>query len=174
LPDLVVLDLQDVRVRPDLQIAGRLALGQLCIEGGPFGADLAALEAEADLLAPRPPVARRRIDRHAACVALLVAELVGARLEHLEVVVARQPYDAVRAGDPHAVLSLVVVGLEVGEADRPVEQACTLDFAIDRPRLELVLLEAQAGAGPVHGRAADRLDDPGGQAGEVLGHPPRA
>jgi hypothetical protein len=32
---------------------------------------------------------------------------------------------------------------------------------------ELVLLEAQGRAGPMHRRAADRLDDPGRQVGEV-------
>src|SRR5262249_39550495 len=41
-------------------------------------------------------------------------------------------------------------------------------------RLELVLLEAQRGAGPVRGGAADGLADPGRQVGEVVRDAPAA
>ena len=169
-----MLDLQHLAVRPHLELAGRLALRDLGVERRPFRARLAALEAEADLLAGAAAVARLGVDRHVAGVHLLVAELLGAGLEHLEVVVAGQARDAVGAGHAHLVLGLGVVGLQLGQRDRPVEQVRAGDVAVGGLGLELVLLEAQRGAGPVHGRAADRLDDPGRQVGEVLRHAPVA
>jgi hypothetical protein len=40
------------------------------------------------------------------------------------------------------------------------------NFKVMEADAELVLLEAQGRAGPMHRRAADRLDDPGRQVGE--------
>ena len=102
----------------------------------------------------------------------LVAERLGACLKDLEVVVAGQSGDAVGAGHPHFVLGLGVVGLEIGERDRPVEKVGTFDVAVGGLRLEFVLLKAQRSAGPVGRCSADCLDDPGGQVGEILRHPP--
>ena len=82
-------DLDRHRARPHLEMAGRLAFRDLGIERRPFCAPLAALEAEARLLTGVAVVALHRIDGHVAGVAFLVAKLVGAGLEHLEIVVAR-------------------------------------------------------------------------------------
>jgi len=95
-------------------------------------------------------------------------------MHNLEVVVARQPGNAVGAGDAHLVLGLRVVRREVGEADRPIQQVRVRQRAIGGAGLELVLLEPQAGPSPVHGGAADRLDDPGRQVREILAHAPGA
>ena len=169
-----MLDLRDMQLRADLHVAGRLALGDLGVECRPFRAPLAALEAESGLLAGIAAVALHGIDRHPAGVTLLVAELVRPGLEDLEVVVARQSRQAVRAGDPQLVLGLGVVGLELGEGQWPVEEIGASDVAVGRGVPELVLLEAQRGARPVGRRSADRLDDPGRQIGEVLMNPPAA
>ncbi len=123
--------------------------------------------------APRPPRASGFIDMRPV-LHLLVAELLGAGFQDLVVVAARQARNAVGAGRPHLVFGLVVPGLHLGERDRPVEKACARHIAVDGLGLELVLLEAQRGAGPMHGRAADRLHDPGGKAREILGDPPGA
>ena len=161
----VVGDAQRHAFGPQLEMSGRLRLRDLGVERRPFRADGAACHAEADLMARRPPVARLGIDRHVAAVELLVADALRARGQHFVVVVAGQPRDAVRAGDAELVLGLVVERLEFLEAQRPVQQVGALDLAVDRARLELVFLEAQRGAGPVHGGAADRLADPERQAG---------
>ncbi len=104
----------------------------------------------------------------------LVAELVGAGFEYLEVIVAWQPFNAVGAGHPHLVFRLGIVRLELSQGQRPVEQVGALDLAIMCQRLELVLLEAQGRTGPVCRRAAHCLDDPGGQVGKVLRDAPAA
>ena len=167
-----MLDLQHLGVGADLQVAGVLALGQFGDQGGPLGARLAALETEADLLAGAPVVPLLRVDRHVAAVEFLVAHRLGAGRQDLVVVVAGQARDAVGARDAHLGLGLGVVGLKFLQGDRPVQQVGAGQVAVMGAGLELVLLEAQAGARPVDGRAADRLDDPGRQAGEVLGDPP--
>ena len=105
---------------------------------------------------------------------VLVAELLRAGLQHLEIVVAGQAGNAVGAGHAHLVLGLGVPRLHLGERDRPVQQVGAGDVAVGALGLELVLVEAQRGAGPVRRRAADRLDDPGRQVGEVLGDAPAA
>src|SRR6185369_15947921 len=132
LPCGVVLDLQHLRVRPDFELARRLTLRNLGIERRPFGAELAALEAEAGLLAGRAAVARLRIDGHAAGVTVLVAELLGAGLQDLEVVVAGQPRNLVGPRDTHAILGPRVIRFEFLEGDRPVEQGSARDLAIGR------------------------------------------
>ena len=119
-------------------------------------------------------VARGGVDRHPTRVTLLVAEFVRAGLEDLEVVVARQARPVARARDAHLVFGLRVIGLELGERQRPVEKIGAWDVAISRCGLELVVLEAEGRAGPMGRRSADRLDDPGRQMGEVLVHPPTA
>jgi len=150
------------------------ALGQLGVQRAPFGAALATLEAEAQLQAAPAAVARLAVDGHVAGVHVLVAQLGRTAVHHLEVVVAGQAGDAVRARDAHLVLGLAVVGLELLEGHRPVEQVGSLDLAVHRLRAELVLLEAQRRAGPVRGGAPHGLADPGGQPGKVLGHAPAA
>ncbi len=167
-----MLDVRGHRVRPDLQVAGRLALRDLGIQRRPLAAGLAALEAEADLLAGAATIARLAVDRHIPGVHLLVAELAGAGFQHLEVVVARQPRDPIRSRRAHLVLGLRIPRLHLGERDRPVEQVRTRDVAVRAARLELVLLEAQRSASPVHRRAADRLDDPRRQVGKIVRHAP--
>lgn len=169
-----MVDLDRHGVRPDLEMACRLALGDLGVERRPFGAPFAALEAESGLLAGHAVVALDRVDRHVAGVAFLVAELVGAGLQHLEIVVARQSRPVIGAGDAHLGFGLGIVGLHLGQRDRPVEQVGAFQFAVGRKRLELVFLEAQRRSGPVGRRTADRLDDPGRQVRKILGHAPVA
>ncbi len=171
---VVMLDRQHMGALAHLEPAGCLALRDLGIGGRPLGAELAALEAKADLLAGWPAVALLAVDRHPAGVDLGVAELPGAGLQHLIVVVAGQAGDAVGPGRPHLVLGLVVPGRHLGAVDRPVEQVRPGNVAIGRAGLPLVVLEPERRPGPVYGRATDRLDDPGGQAGEILRHPPGA
>src|SRR5262249_34260837 len=60
------------------------------------------------------------------------------------------------------------------EGERPVKQVGTLEAAIGGFGLELVVLQTERGARPMHRRAADRLDDPGRQIGKVAVHTPRA
>ena len=104
----------------------------------------------------------------------LITELVRAGLEDLEIVAARQARPVARTGDAHLVLGLGVIGLELGEGDRPVEKIGAGNVAVGRRLLEFVLLEAEGCARPVGRRSADGLDDPGRQVGEVLVNPPAA
>jgi hypothetical protein len=133
-----------------------------------------SLEVEAVLDRGRPVVLRHGVDRHAAGRDVLVAGAPGAVRHHLEVVVGGQRRVAVRAREPELALGAFVVRLEVVEADRPVEQAGPVDRAVLGADPELPVLEARGAAGPVDGRAADRLARPGRQTREVLGDLPRA
>ena len=110
----VVLDLRDMRLRTNFHVPRFLALGNLGVERRPFRAPFAALEAEAGLPAGDAMVARGGVDRHPTRVTLLVAELVGAGLEDLEIVASRQARPIARAGDAHLVFGLGVIGLELG------------------------------------------------------------
>ena len=170
----IVFDPQRHRVRSHLEIAGRLTLGDLGVQRGPLAAGLAALEAEADLLAGAAIVPRLAVDRHVAGVHFLVAKLARTRFQDLVVVVAGQARDAVGPRRAHLVLGLRIPRLHLGERDRPIGEVRAGDIAVGAARLELVILEAQRGAGPMHRRAADRLDDPCRQIGEVVRHAPRA
>ena len=163
-----MLDPDYMSIRPDLQLAGLLTFRDLGIKRRPFRTPLAALETEAGLLAAHAAVTFGRVDRHVAGVTLLVAKLVGARLENQEIIVAGQALDAAGAGNTHLVLGLGVVGFEVGKRERPVEQRGTLDLAVIGKSLEFMLLESQRCACPVRGCAANRLDDPGRQVRKVL------
>src|SRR6185437_16197792 len=91
----IVLDLDHHAVGAHFEIAGRFALGDYGVERRPFRAGLAALEAEADLLAGSASVARLAVDRHSPGMDFLVAELLGTGLQHLEIVVAGQTGNAV-------------------------------------------------------------------------------
>src|SRR6202040_4466094 len=104
----VMLDLERHAAWTNFQIAGRLALRNFSVERRPLGAGLATLEAEADLLTGAAAVARFAVDRHPAGMNFLVAELSGAGLQHLEIVIARQSRNIVGAGDAHLVLGLGV------------------------------------------------------------------
>ena len=167
-----MLDLRDMQIRADLHIAGRLALRDLGVERRPFRPPLAALEAEAGLVAGDPAVAGNRVDGHPSGVDLFVAKLFRARLEDLEIVAARQAGPVARTGDAHLVLGLGVIGLKIGEGDRPVEKIGARNMAVDGRFLEFVLLEAKGSARPVGRRSADGLDDPGRQVGKILVNPP--
>jgi hypothetical protein len=102
----------------------------------------------------------------------LVAELLRAGFQHLEIVVAGQARDAVGAGDAHLVLGLGVPRLHFGERDRPIQEIGAGDAAIGALDLELVLVEAQRGAGPVRRRTADRLHDPCRKVRKIPGDAP--
>lgn len=169
-----MVDLDGHGVRPHLEMACRFAFRDLGVERRPFGAPFAALEAEAGLLAGHPVVTLDRIDRHVAGVAFLVAELVGASLQQLEIIVARQPRPVIGAGDAHLGFGLGVIRLHLGQRHRPIEQVRALYLAVGRGGLELMLLEAQRSAGPVRGRAADRFHDPGRQVRKIPGYAPVA
>ena len=158
--------------RSSLPVAA--ALGSSTLERRPLGADLVPLEGEAVLDRCGAAVARHRVDGVAAGVKALVADALGAVGEHLVVVVGRQLRDAVGPRDPELRLGAVVVGLDVGEADRPVESVDAILVAVVGRRLELVLHEARAAPGPVNGGATDGLADPRGQVREVLRDAERA
>ena len=66
----------------------------------------------------------------------------------------------------------LVEGLELLQGDRPVEQVRSLDGPVVAAGSELVVLDAQTGAGPGGRRAADGLADPGRQIREVSGDAP--
>ena len=163
-----------MRQRANFKVASGLGLGNLGVQRGPLGAALATLETKAQLHAAAPAVARLAVDGHVAGVHVFVAQLGGTRVHDLEVVVARQPGNAVGAGHAHLVFSLGVVGLQVRQGDGPVQQIGTFDVAINRLGAELMRLKAQRGAGPVGGGAAHGLANPGWQTGKVFGHPPGA
>src|ERR1700733_7048878 len=169
-----MLNPDDYRLGPQVKPAGLLGLRDLRGKRRPVRALLVALIVEAILDRRGAPVARHRVKRHPARADALVAESLGPVAHHLEVVVGRRCRDPVGARDAQPGLGLVVVGLEVGQADRPVEQAGAVDGAMLRPDPELPFLEAWAATGPVNGGAADRLAGPGGQVRELLGYPPRA
>jgi hypothetical protein len=168
----VVLDLQDHRLRPELELAGRLSLRDLGIERRPLGAHLAALEAEAELVAGGAIVARARVDRHPAGVDRLVADPGRAVVHHLEVVVAGQTGDVVGPGHAHLVLGLGVVRVHLGMRERPVEQVGAGDLAVRGLDRELVLLKAERGSRPVGRGASDRFAGPARQVRKILGDPP--
>ena len=169
-----MLDLRDMTFRANLHVPGRLALRDFCVERRPFRPPLAALEAEAGLMAGDPAVAGNGVDRHPAGMTFLVTELVRASLEDLKIVAARQARPVACAGDAHLILGLGIIGLKVGESDRPIEKVGAGNMAVGRRLLELMLLKAERGARPVGRRSADGLDDPGRQIGEVLVNPPAA
>ena len=171
-PLVVVGDGERLALRTEIQVAGGFGFRYLGVQGRPLGARLAALEAEPELLAGTASVPGPAVDGHASGVHALVAETRGAVPHHLEVVVAGQAGDAVGSGDPHLVLGPGVPGLQIRQAQRPVEERRALDVAVDGPGSELVLLEAKACARPVGGGAAHRLADPRRQTGKVLRHPP--
>ncbi len=77
-------------------------------------------------------------------------------------------------GHAHLGLGLLVPRRQLGQRDRPIQQVRARHVAIGAAGLELVILEPQRRAGPVHGRAADRLDDPGRQVREIMRDPPGA
>ena len=169
---VVVLDPRRVTLGAQLEPAGFLRRRNLGVQGRPLGAGLAALEAEAELLAGAAPVAWLAVDRHAPGVAVLVAYLRRAVVEHLEVVVAGQPRDPIGARHAQLVLGARVVRLELLQRERPVEHVHPFHGAIHAADAELVLLKAQRRAGPVGGRASYGLADPRRKTGEVSRHLP--
>jgi hypothetical protein len=68
-----------------------------------------------------PPVARHRVEGHAPGAHVLVAGAPAAVAHHLEVVVGGRAGDAVGPRDAELVLGAVVVGLDVGQPDGPIE-----------------------------------------------------
>ncbi len=175
LAGLVVLDLQHHALGTQLDAAGRQCLRNLGIERRPFGADLAALHAEAGLLAGRAAVVGRGIGRHRPHD-LAIADLARAGRDHLVLVALghRRLAAGGAAGHAHLLLGLVVVRGQFLVGDRPVQHVGAFDLSVDLARAEVVRLEAQRDAGPVDGRAANRLDDPRRQVRIGLGVMPAA
>jgi hypothetical protein len=77
-------------------------------------------------------------------------------------------------GHAQLVLGFRVVGLEVLQRERPVEQVSPVDLSVLGSHPEFVRLETQAGARPVHRGAADGLADPCRQAWKVFSDAPAA
>ncbi|MNV04711.1 hypothetical protein D3C71_950160 [compost metagenome] len=77
-------------------------------------------------------------------------------------------------GRSHSDFRFVIIRRHVLERDRPVQKRCALNVAIGGARLELIVLEARRGTGPMGRRAANGLDDPCRQARKILGDPPGA
>src|ERR1700733_245661 len=98
-----------MRIWANLHVAGRLAFRDLGVERRPLCPPLAALEAEAGLVAGDAAVTGNGVDRHPAGVDLFVAKLLGARLEDLKIIAAWQAGPVARAGDAHLVLGLGVI-----------------------------------------------------------------
>src|SRR3989454_2161951 len=110
------------------------------VQGRPLRAGFAALEAESDLHASEAALPRLAVDGHPPRVHVPVAELLGAAVEDLEVVVSRQTRDVVRAGHSKLVLGLVVVGRQLLVVERPVEQVRAFDPPVGGECPELVAL----------------------------------
>ena len=132
---------------------------------------LVALEVEAVLDRGRPAVVRLGVRAVRPGGVVLVADPLGAVGEHLVVVVGRQRGPAVPVGRADRLLGLVVVGRQVVEVIGQSSRFAPVDVAVVGARPELVRHEPRGGAGPVGGRAADRLDDPGRQVREVAAPP---
>src|SRR5256886_9488019 len=62
-PGSIVLDADGVARRAQLEVTSRLGARNLCIKRRPLGPDRAAVHAESDLQAARPPVVGLRVDR---------------------------------------------------------------------------------------------------------------
>ena len=172
---LVVLDLQHHGLGAQLDLARGLGARHLGVERGPLGANLAALHAKADLLAGGPPV----IDLAVRCGwthDVLVTHLAGTGIDHLVVVVRRHRRQAagLAAAHAHLLLRQLVVRLQLGQRDRPVKHVGPVDGTVGGPGVEVMLLETQGHAGPMHRGAAHALDDPGRQVRIGLGVVPAA
>jgi hypothetical protein len=87
----VMLDFQDLCTRAQIEIASFFGLRDFTVHGRPLGIHFAALEAEAELAAVRSAIPTAAVDRHTPCVAILVTELFGTGIHHLEIVIAGQP-----------------------------------------------------------------------------------
>ena len=141
---IVVLDRERHGVGAKLEPARRLGARDLAIKRRPLGARLAPLHAEADFIAGVAAIARCLVDGQATGMNIAVAEPAGARehdLGHVGRAHRRQP---VGSHDPEFLLGPHVVGLEFLKADRPIEQARTVDRAVGAERLELVGLKTRA------------------------------
>ena len=168
----VVHHLQRHALGAQVEPAGVLRLGDLGMQRRPFGGHLAALVAETELHAGRAAVAEGAVDGQPVVADVPVADPFRTVVQHLVVVGRRMAGDAMGAGYAQLVLRAGVVGVQVVQRDRPVQQAGAVDVAIDRAGGEFVRLDAEAQAVPVHRRAADRLDRPGGLVGgQARGRP---
>jgi hypothetical protein len=96
----VVGDLRDVAARAQVEVAGRLGLGQLGDQRRPLGAGLVALEVEAVLVGGRAAVVGLGVGGVRPGGVLPVADLLGAVGEDLVVVVGRQRRPAVPVVTP--------------------------------------------------------------------------
>src|SRR5699024_11309340 len=94
--------------------------------------------------------------------------------EHLIVVVRRLCGPAVSMGDPHGDLSLLVVGAQLPQRNRPVEQVGSVEITVGAAGVELVGLEPRAGPRPMRGRSPHCLDGPGRQCREIVVESPTA
>jgi hypothetical protein len=112
---------QHLALRPQVELAGGFCLRDLRVQRRPLRTALAAFEAEADLQAAAPSVARLRVDRHVAGMNFLVAQLAGPGGEHLEVVVPGQSGNIVGPGNAHLVFGALVVRRQIRQRDGPVE-----------------------------------------------------
>ena len=171
---LVMLDLEHMATLAHFQIAGRFAIGDIGIGGGPFRAPFAALKAEPGLLAGCARAVLTRLDRHPAGMDLFIPKRLSSGLEHFEIVVAGQAGAVAGAGHAQLFLGQIIPRRHLIAINRPVEQIGPVDAAIGAQRLPFMRLKAQGCTRPMHGGAAHGLDDPGGQAGKVLGHAPVA
>ena len=153
---VIDLDAGDHRVGPDLGAAGQ-RVRDVGDQRGRLGVDLAALQAEPAVDAVRPVAEPAVGDGHRADPGL-DAGLAGAAQEHLAVAahrvrpvrvgvrVAPRP---VLAGDRQLLLDLLVVGPQVGVADRPVRADPVVG-----PGGEVTGVEPRRVAGVVHHRPA--------------------
>ena len=160
----IVLNTSHMRFGPQVEVACGFSLGDLGVQSGPFGTALATLETKAQLHTTATAIAWLAVDGHIACVYFFVAQFLGTRMHHFEVVVARQTGDAIGACHAHFVFCFSVIRFQLGQGDGPVEQIGTLDITINSFDTKLMLLEAQRRTGPVGGGAAHGFANPSRQS----------
>ncbi len=169
-PVRAVFDPRGAALVAQVQISGRLGARNLRVQRAPLGPGLASLDAEALLDAQPAAIRRPGVDGHVVGVHALVADALRAVVHHLEMVRGRQARIAVAPRDDHAFLGELVVVLQFGVFDGPVDQRRALDVAVGGASPHLPGPDARRRAGPMHRGAAHRLAGPRRQRRIVLRH----
>ena len=144
----------------------------LGVESAPLRTRLAALHAEALLYAEATAVPRPRVDGHVVRMDALVADFLRRGVHHFEVIRGGHPGIAVAPGHHQPPLRQLVVALELLVGDGPVDKRAASHGAVGAARPDFPWPDTGRGRGPMNRRAANRLADPGRQAGEVFRNAP--
>ena len=84
----VMLNLQDLSVRPHLKITSRLTLRDIAVSRGPLRAEFTSLKTKTSLLAIRATISGLTIDGHPARVNVFIAKVFCASLKHFIVIIS--------------------------------------------------------------------------------------